>query len=78
MMNQKDFFANSPKKSRMIILNQTFNFHRKKHCTGKFSEVFFKKNISKFLEYSKKSFRCGERFSWPCTCNVDVIALSNG
>ena len=48
MMNQKDFFANSPKKSRMIILNQTFNFHRKKHCTGKFSEVFFKKNIPNF------------------------------
>ena len=49
-MNKKDlsFFTDSPKKMNMMLLNQNL------------SDVFYKKNVSKFLEYLKVNINRGD------------------
>ena len=59
-INQKDlsFFANSPKKLRMMILNQNLWFlSEEKLLEQPFWAALYKK-ISKFLEYKPRRYAC--------------------
>ena len=55
------------------IYIKTLNFYLSENCRRNHLEVFFKKNISKFVEYLKKNIHYGQRLS--CACKVTVITL---